>query len=128
MPSDNKIDVGRYWAYLADENDTWRYFINKRGWRFGSVLPRYNGDFFMYFCNDKIYKVDAGDLLASPNFRSNHRDHFDRLLKEKPIDVIDGQWEDWEMEINSSDRIVFRKQGTQRLALVGDRVYVFGVS
>ena len=122
------LDVGKYWSYLTNEKDTWRYFINKHGWRFGCILPRCNGGFFIYFSNDNIYKVDAGDLFSSLESSSKHRDHFDRLLKERPIDVIDGQWTDWELESNSSNRIVFSKLGTQRLALLEDRVYVFGVS
>ncbi len=119
------------WSFVSDEKDSWRYFVNQSGWKFSWMHPRYASDcMFMYVYHDKIMKgefTDNGDICCKLYSSSKHKAQFDRLQNETCTEIIGGDWNDWEMDILSQDKLVFSRAGTRRLAFVHDCTYLFGV-
>ncbi len=105
--------------------------MNKSGWKFSWMHPRYPGDsMFMFVCQEKIMRgefTDAGEVCCKPHHSNKHKSHFDRLQSEICSDIICGDWHGWEMDVVSQDIIIFNRAGTRRLALVQDRTFIFGV-
>ncbi len=131
MAGENSVETGSIWSYVSDETDSWRYFMNKSGWKFAWMHPRYAGDsMFMYVCQDKITRgefTDSGDVCCKHRVSSKHKSQFDRLENESCPEIVGGDWQGWEMDVVSQDKIIFSRAGTRRLAFVQDRTYIFGV-
>ena len=135
MAETDAVHTGRMWSFVSDEKDSWRYFVNRSGWKFSWMHPRYPDDsMFMYVYEGKIMRgefTDSGDIcckLYKHHINSKHKSQFDRLQNESCSVMIEGDWHGWEMDIVSQDCVVFSRAGIRRLAFVQDRTYIFGVT
>lgn len=118
---------GGFWSFIPDESDKWRYLISKSGCRLAWLHPKFQHDMFLYISYGKVIESDCTELVGCVSYKSKVKVLFDRLKTEHPISLVDGDWSSWEMDSNSTDRIVFSRNGNARLVLVKDCAYILGV-
>jgi hypothetical protein len=83
---------------------------------------------FMYASDKHIFRADCADLVSHRETSQKQWEEFNRLKTDTLTDIVDGDWESWEVKIESTERFIFSRNGHSCLALIKDRAYVLGVS